>query len=61
MGNIMELQVQKHAMSVVDKPAHERRAFRGKEGAGDLDAAYVTFQADSQLGRVYGVIDVECD
>jgi hypothetical protein len=45
----------------VHETPHERRALGREQGAADLDAADVPFEAHSELGCVDGVVHVERD
>ena len=61
MRDVVELQVEKHPVTLLDQAPDERRPLGREESAADLGAADSPPQAERELGGVDGVVDVEGD
>ena len=59
--DVVKLQIEKHAVPLVDETTHERRSFDREQRAADLDSAHPPLETERQLGCVNRVVDVEGD
>ena len=61
MRDVVEFQIEKHAMAEVDEAAYERRSLGGKQRASHLEPADTALKPRRQLERVDAVVHVESD
>ena len=59
--DVVKLEIEKHAVTLLDEAPHERRSFGREQGAADLDAAHAAFESSGELGCVDGVVHIERD
>jgi hypothetical protein len=59
MRDVVEFEVEKDAVALLDEPAHERWPFGGEQGTADLEAAYGAAKASRELDGRNRVVDVE--
>jgi hypothetical protein len=55
----VEFEIEKNAVSLLDKPSHQRRTFGGKQLTADFEPAYAATKAGGKFERVYGVVYIE--
>ena len=59
--DVVELQIEKHAVAARHKVVDERRAVAGEEPAADLEPAGDAAKTIGQRERICSGVDVECD
>ena len=59
--DVVKLEIEKHAVPLLDETPYERGPFGREQSGADFDAAHVPFQAGGELGCVDGVVHIECD
>jgi hypothetical protein len=61
MWNVVEFEIEKHAVPLLDESPNQRGPFGRKQCAANLDSAHFALQAGGKLDGVHRIIDVESD